>query len=146
MQRCCADVISPYKPKCWTNSGGPLVNSVLWGRGVGSLISNDCRKSLALCLLCGSKNKCPLQIHHIGSVCLWTSKRTYCYTKIALLKLRKRHIHMLKHQLIVAIMCNMWTCENCALSSLKCVHSNCLYRDLHDNDHNVHFFKFFRIN
>ncbi len=31
MQRPCADVNSPYKRKCWTNSGGPLVNSVLWG-------------------------------------------------------------------------------------------------------------------
>ncbi len=31
MQRSCADVNSPYKRKCWTNSGGPLVNSLLWG-------------------------------------------------------------------------------------------------------------------
>jgi hypothetical protein len=29
-QRSCADVNSPYKRKCWTNSGGPLVNSLLW--------------------------------------------------------------------------------------------------------------------
>ncbi len=29
MQRSCADVNSPYKRKCWTNSGGPLVNSLL---------------------------------------------------------------------------------------------------------------------
>ncbi len=27
-----ADVNSPYKRKCWTNSGGPLVHSVFWGR------------------------------------------------------------------------------------------------------------------
>ncbi len=26
MQRPCADVNSPYKRKCWTNSGGPLIN------------------------------------------------------------------------------------------------------------------------
>jgi hypothetical protein len=32
MQRSCADVNYPYKRKCWTYSGGPLVNSVLWGR------------------------------------------------------------------------------------------------------------------
>ncbi len=32
MQRSCADVNSPYKRKCWTNSGGPLVNSLLWGK------------------------------------------------------------------------------------------------------------------
>ncbi len=31
MQRSCADVNSPYQQKCWTNSGGPLVNSLLWG-------------------------------------------------------------------------------------------------------------------
>ncbi len=31
MQRPCADVNSPYKWKCWTNSRGPLVNSSLWG-------------------------------------------------------------------------------------------------------------------
>jgi hypothetical protein len=31
MQRSCADVNSPYKRKCWTNSGGLLVNSLLWG-------------------------------------------------------------------------------------------------------------------
>ena len=31
MQRSCADVNSSYKQKCWTNSGGPLVNSLLWG-------------------------------------------------------------------------------------------------------------------
>ncbi len=30
MQRPCADVNSPCKRKCWTNSGGPLVNSLLW--------------------------------------------------------------------------------------------------------------------
>ncbi len=30
MQRSCADGNSPYKRKCWTNSGGPLVNSLLW--------------------------------------------------------------------------------------------------------------------
>jgi hypothetical protein len=30
MQRHCADVNSPYKRKCWTNSGGPLTNSLLW--------------------------------------------------------------------------------------------------------------------
>ncbi len=30
MQRSCADVNSSYKRKCWTNSGGPLVNSLLW--------------------------------------------------------------------------------------------------------------------
>ncbi len=31
MQRSCADMNSPYKRKCWTNSGGPLVNSfTLW--------------------------------------------------------------------------------------------------------------------
>jgi hypothetical protein len=30
MQRSCADVNSTYKRKCWTNSGGPLVNSLLW--------------------------------------------------------------------------------------------------------------------
>jgi hypothetical protein len=29
MQSSCADVNSPYKRKCWTNSGGPLVNSLL---------------------------------------------------------------------------------------------------------------------
>jgi hypothetical protein len=33
MQRHCADVNSPYKRKCWTNSGGPLTNSLLWGYG-----------------------------------------------------------------------------------------------------------------
>ncbi len=27
----CAEVNSLYKRKCWTNSGGPLVNSLLWG-------------------------------------------------------------------------------------------------------------------
>ncbi len=31
MQRSCSVVNSPYKRKCWTNSGGPLVNSLLWG-------------------------------------------------------------------------------------------------------------------
>ncbi len=31
MQRPCADVNSPYKRKCWINSGGPLVTSLLWG-------------------------------------------------------------------------------------------------------------------
>jgi hypothetical protein len=31
MQRSCADVSPPYKRKCWTNSGGPVVNSLLWG-------------------------------------------------------------------------------------------------------------------
>ncbi len=31
MQRHCADVSSPYKRKCWTNSGGPITNSLLWG-------------------------------------------------------------------------------------------------------------------
>ncbi len=31
MQCSCADVNSLYKRKCWTNSGGPLVNSLLWG-------------------------------------------------------------------------------------------------------------------
>ncbi len=31
MQRSCADMNSPYKRKCWANSGGPLVNSLLWG-------------------------------------------------------------------------------------------------------------------
>ncbi len=30
MQRSWADVSSPYKRKCWTNLGGPLVNSLLW--------------------------------------------------------------------------------------------------------------------
>jgi hypothetical protein len=30
MQRSCADVNFPYKWKCWTNSGGPLVNSLVW--------------------------------------------------------------------------------------------------------------------
>ncbi len=30
MQRSCADATSPFKGKCWTNSGGPLVNSLLW--------------------------------------------------------------------------------------------------------------------
>jgi hypothetical protein len=30
MQRSCNDVNSPYKRKNWTNSGSPLVNSVLW--------------------------------------------------------------------------------------------------------------------
>jgi hypothetical protein len=30
MQCSCADVNSPYKRKCWTNSGGPLINSLLW--------------------------------------------------------------------------------------------------------------------
>jgi hypothetical protein len=34
MQRSCADANSTYRQKCWTNSGGPLVNSVLWGRPV----------------------------------------------------------------------------------------------------------------
>ena len=34
MQRSCSDVNSPYKRKCWTNSGGPLVNSLLWGLSV----------------------------------------------------------------------------------------------------------------
>jgi len=29
VQRSCADMNSPYKRKCWTNSGGPLVNSLL---------------------------------------------------------------------------------------------------------------------
>ncbi len=32
MQRHCADVSSPYKRKCWTNSGGPLTNSLLWDK------------------------------------------------------------------------------------------------------------------
>jgi hypothetical protein len=31
MQRSCADVNSPYQRNCWTNSGGPLINSKLWG-------------------------------------------------------------------------------------------------------------------
>ncbi len=31
MQRHSADVNSPYKRKCWTNSGGPLVTSLLLG-------------------------------------------------------------------------------------------------------------------
>ncbi len=31
--RSCGDVNSPYKRKCWTNSGGPLVNSLLWNCG-----------------------------------------------------------------------------------------------------------------
>ncbi len=30
MQRSCADVNSLCKRKCWTNSGGPLVNSLVW--------------------------------------------------------------------------------------------------------------------
>ncbi len=30
MQCSCADVNFLYKRKCWTNSGGPLVNSLLW--------------------------------------------------------------------------------------------------------------------
>ncbi len=33
MQRPCADVNSPYKRKCWTNSVGPLVYSLLWAPG-----------------------------------------------------------------------------------------------------------------
>ncbi len=35
----------PYKRKCWTNSGGPLVNSVLWG-------SNGTIKYCSLLLRC----------------------------------------------------------------------------------------------
>ncbi len=35
MQRHCADVNSPYIRKCWTNSGGPLTNSLLWGMNPG---------------------------------------------------------------------------------------------------------------
>jgi hypothetical protein len=31
MQCSCTDVNSPYKQKCWTNSGGLLGNSLLWG-------------------------------------------------------------------------------------------------------------------
>ncbi len=31
MQRSCAYVNSPYKRKCWLNSGCPLVDSLLWG-------------------------------------------------------------------------------------------------------------------
>ncbi len=40
MQHPCADVSSPYKRKCWTNSGGPLVNSVLWGTGTESNVND----------------------------------------------------------------------------------------------------------
>ncbi len=40
MQRSCADMNSPHKQKCWTNSGGPLINSqysevsplLFWGK------------------------------------------------------------------------------------------------------------------
>ncbi len=44
MQRHCADVNSPYKRKCWTNSGGPLTNSLLWGTPLGHafLIKQSC--------------------------------------------------------------------------------------------------------
>ncbi len=31
MRRSCADVNSPYKRWCWTNSGDPVGNSLLWG-------------------------------------------------------------------------------------------------------------------
>ncbi len=54
MQRTCADVKSPYKQKCWTNSGGPLVNSFLWYQdprivAVSRIVS-----------FCSSKKKCDL--------------------------------------------------------------------------------------
>ncbi len=46
-QRSCADVNSPYKGKCWTNSGNPLVNSLLWGEECrrAQLISESYRPS-----------------------------------------------------------------------------------------------------
>ncbi len=46
------------------------------GCRVGESQLGRLEKSLELCILCGSKNKCPLQIHLIGSVRLWTSKWT----------------------------------------------------------------------
>jgi len=45
MQRHCGDVNSPYKRKCWTNSGGPLTNSLLWGRKTLTYTSRTIRSS-----------------------------------------------------------------------------------------------------
>ncbi len=49
MQRHCADVNSPYKRKCWTNSGGPLTNSLLWGVDMLSTSGSGTRFAL-VCL------------------------------------------------------------------------------------------------
>ncbi len=46
MQRSCADVNSTYKRKCWTNSGGPLVNLVLWDLGPHGFGLRVCEDSL----------------------------------------------------------------------------------------------------
>ncbi len=48
MQSSCADVNSPYKRKCWINSGGSLVNSVLGGSCSFNLYSKR-RKTLIKC-------------------------------------------------------------------------------------------------
>ncbi len=54
MQRHCADVNSPYKRKCWTNSGGPLTNSYSegWTTIPDQLIARliGCQLYLANCI------------------------------------------------------------------------------------------------
>ncbi len=87
MQRSCTDVNSPYKRKCWTNSGGPLVKWVICGRALsrtGYSVLPCLFWTVLLCPIlffialqcCGSKFLNPISgsrlFGEFGSGVLWT--------------------------------------------------------------------------
>jgi hypothetical protein len=93
MQRHCADVNSPYKRKCWTNSRDPLTNSLLWveteaswdlwstNEGGPSLIGSFCSSciyerflSCLAALVSPVKNVFLLTVHYF-TLCLSIAKQ-----------------------------------------------------------------------